>query len=132
MIEMRRASTRMKSLRSLIAIGGAAAMAFGLAQASGTLANPTDVVNSTGAQVATGNFYPTPLTAGPISCWYEAPWYDSVVGRRVSYFLASSRGCHRIQGGLRQEIRPQLCCPRGTIYRRIRRRSPESPMVIGT
>lgn len=84
MIEMRRASTRMKSLRSLIAIGGAAAMAFGLAQATGTLANPTDVVNSTGAQVATGNFYPTPLTAGPISCWYEAPWYDSVAGRRVS------------------------------------------------
>ncbi len=84
MIEMRRASTRMKSLRSLIAIGGAAAMAFGLAQTTGTLANPTDAVNSTGAQVATGNFYPTPLTSGPISCWYEAPWYDTITGRRVS------------------------------------------------
>ncbi|MFI7161718.1 MULTISPECIES: hypothetical protein [Rhodococcus] len=81
---MRRASTRMKSLRSLIAIGGAAAMAFGLAQTAGTLANPTDAVNSTGAQVATGNFYPTPLTSGPISCWYEAPWYDTITGRRVS------------------------------------------------
>ncbi|GAB6925425.1 hypothetical protein JCM9803A_58750 [Rhodococcus erythropolis] len=68
MIEMRRASTRMKSLRSLIAIGGAAAVAFGLAQATGTLANSTDAVNSTGAQVATGNFYPTPLPVGNISC----------------------------------------------------------------
>ncbi|MDI9917167.1 hypothetical protein [Rhodococcus sp. IEGM 1379] len=61
MVEMRRARTRMKSLRSLIAIGGAAAMALGVAQATGTMANPADAVNSTGAQVATGNFYPTPL-----------------------------------------------------------------------
>lgn len=68
MVEMRRARTRMKSLRSLIAIGGVAAMAFGVAQATGTMAVPTDAVNSTGAQVATGNFYPTPLPVGNISC----------------------------------------------------------------
>lgn len=74
MIEMRRASTRMKSLRSLIAIGGAAAMAFGLAQATGTLANPTDAVNSTGAQVATGNFYPTPLTSSVTCTTYWGTW----------------------------------------------------------
>ncbi|MFK4356928.1 hypothetical protein ABH939_000409 [Rhodococcus sp. 27YEA6] len=87
MIEMRRASTRMKSLRSLIAVGGAAAMAFGLAQATGTLANPTDVVNSTGAQVATGNFYPTPLTAsigcstsGSVTSQRGNPYWSAVPG----------------------------------------------------
>lgn len=84
MVEIRRARTRLRSVRSLIAIGGAAAMAFGLAQTTGTMANPTDAVNSTGAQVATGNFYPTPLTVGAINCWYDAPWYDTVTGRRVS------------------------------------------------
>ncbi|OYD66698.1 hypothetical protein [Rhodococcus sp. OK302] len=67
MVEMRRARTRMKSLRSLIAIGGAAAIALGVAQATGTLAVSTDAVNSTGAQVATGNFFPTPLPAS-IDC----------------------------------------------------------------
>ena len=81
MIEMRRASTRMKSLRSLIAIGGAAAVAFGLAQASGTLANPTDVVNSTGAQVATGNFYPTPLTSSVTCTTNPDRWYDLAANR---------------------------------------------------
>jgi hypothetical protein len=74
----------MKSLRPLIAIGGAAAKALGIAQATGTMAVSTDAVNSTGAQVATGNFCPTPLTAGPVNCWYDAPWYDTVTGRRVS------------------------------------------------
>ena len=81
MIEMRRASTRMKSLRSLIAVGGAAAMAFGLAQATGTLANPTDVVNSTGAQVATGNFYPTPLTS-TVNC--STSGGADLLGRRAN------------------------------------------------
>ncbi len=81
MIEMCRASTRMKSLRSLIAIGGAAAVAFGLAQASGTLANPTDVVNSTGAQVATGNFYPTPLTSSVTCTTNPDRWYDLAANR---------------------------------------------------
>ncbi|AGT94501.1 hypothetical protein RERY_48970 [Rhodococcus erythropolis] len=87
MIEMRRASTRMKSLRSLIAIGGAAAMAFGLAQTTGTLANSTDAVNSTGAQVATGNFYPTPLTAsigcstsGSVTSQRGNPYWSAVPG----------------------------------------------------
>lgn len=87
MIEMRRASTRMKSLRSLIAIGGAAAMAFGLAQTTGTMANPTDAVNSTGAQVATGNFYPTPLTAsigcstsGSVTSQRGNPYWSAVPG----------------------------------------------------
>ncbi|MCD2106661.1 hypothetical protein O4214_15845 [Rhodococcus erythropolis] len=84
---MRRASTRMKSLRSLIAIGGAAAMAFGLAQTTGTMANPTDAVNSTGAQVATGNFYPTPLTAsigcstsGSVTSQRGNPYWSAVPG----------------------------------------------------
>ncbi|WP_092803699.1 hypothetical protein [Rhodococcus globerulus] len=61
MFDLRRARGGKLSARSLIAVAGVAAATFGLAQATGTMANPTDTVNAT-AQVATGNFYPTPIT----------------------------------------------------------------------
>jgi hypothetical protein len=66
MFDLRRARGGKLSVRSLIAVAGVAAATFGLAQATGTMANPTDTVNAT-AQVATGNFYPTPLTTS-IGC----------------------------------------------------------------
>ncbi len=84
MFDLRRSHTRAVSVRSMIAVAGVAAATFGLAQATGTMANPSDAVTTTGSQLATGNFYPTPVTAGPVECWHEAPWYDSVTGRRVS------------------------------------------------
>lgn len=63
MVDLRRARGGKLSARSLIAVAGVAAATFGLAQATGTMANPTDTVNAT-AQVATGNFYPTPPVKG--------------------------------------------------------------------
>ncbi|MCJ0901935.1 hypothetical protein [Rhodococcus sp. ARC_M6] len=62
MFDLRRARAGKLSVRSLIAVAGVAAATFGLAQATGTMANPTDAVSTTGSQLATGNFYPTLIT----------------------------------------------------------------------
>lgn len=64
MFDLRRSRPRKLSVRSMIAVAGVAAATFGLAQATGTMANPTDAVTTTGSQVATGNFYPTPPVKG--------------------------------------------------------------------
>ncbi|GAA3513029.1 hypothetical protein GCM10022294_24450 [Dietzia aurantiaca] len=54
---------RMKSWRTAVAIAGVAAMAVTLGQSVSTLANPNDAVSTDGSQIATGNFFPTPLTS---------------------------------------------------------------------
>lgn len=59
--------TRMKSWRTAVAVAGVAAMAVTLGQSVSTLANPNDAVSTDGSQIATGNFFPTPLTAG-VTC----------------------------------------------------------------
>lgn len=64
MFDLRRSRTRKLSVRSIIAVVGVVAATFGLAQATGTIASPTDAVTTTGSQVASGNFYPTPPVKG--------------------------------------------------------------------
>lgn len=54
---------RMTSWRIAIATVGVAAMAVTLGQSVSTLANPNEAVSTEGSQIATGNFFPTPLTS---------------------------------------------------------------------
>ncbi|XVA02688.1 hypothetical protein ACQ86I_02145 [Prescottella equi] len=87
MFDLRRSRTRKLSVRPMIAVAGIAAATFGLAQATGTMANPTDAVTTTGSQVATGNFYPTPLTTsigcdttGSVTSQRGNPYWSAVPG----------------------------------------------------
>lgn len=73
---------RMKSWRTAVAIVGVAALAVTLGQSVSTLANPNEAVSTDGSQIATGNFFPTPLVTN-VRCETNAPWYDSVAGRRA-------------------------------------------------
>lgn len=73
---------RVKSWRTAAAIAGVAAMTVTLGQSVSTLATPNAAVSTTGSQVATGNFFPTPLTAN-VRCETNAPWYDLVTGKRA-------------------------------------------------
>lgn len=59
--------TRMKAWRTAVAVAGVAALAVTLGQSVSTLANPNEVVSTDGSQIATGNFFPTPLTAS-VNC----------------------------------------------------------------
>ncbi len=55
------------STRAMLAIGGAAAVAVGVVQTTDTLAANTDAVVADASQIATQNYFPTPLPSS-ISC----------------------------------------------------------------
>ena len=55
------------SLRGAIAIGGALVIAASMAQASGTLAQSTELREAK-AGIATQNYFPTPLPAANMYC----------------------------------------------------------------
>lgn len=95
---------RMKSWRTAVAIAGVAAMAVTLGQSVLTLANPNDAVSTDGSQIATGNFFPTPLTASvrcvnPSATWVwdrraEVQWdpVPGATGYRVEFVDWGSNG----------------------------------------
>ncbi|CAM2931681.1 hypothetical protein RHDE110596_07660 [Prescottella defluvii] len=63
MANTRNFRARMLSLRSALAIGGVVVVALGLAQSAGTQASLTDTGTANVSMLATGNYFPTPLTA---------------------------------------------------------------------
>lgn len=71
---------RMTSWRIAIATVGVAAMAVTLGQSVSTLANPNEAVSTEGSQIATGNFFPTPLVTN-IRCSTKSGflWQNSTV-----------------------------------------------------
>lgn len=69
-----------RSPRALLAIVGIGAAALGISQSVGTQAALTDTANASVDMIATGNFYPTPLTAA-VTCSTTG---SSLTARRVS------------------------------------------------
>ncbi|MCD2263902.1 hypothetical protein K3888_14465 [Dietzia aurantiaca] len=69
------------AFRGAIAICGAVVVAVSMFQAADTLAAPNDVRQAK-VGIATQNYFPTPLTSS-VRCETNAPWYDSVAGRRA-------------------------------------------------
>ncbi len=61
------AESHAKSLRAVVAIAGVSAMAVMLGQSVSTLAQTNQTVSTSGSQVATGNFFPTPLVTN-VAC----------------------------------------------------------------
>lgn len=59
---------RVPSVRALLAVGGAAAVVAGAVAGTDTLAASTDSVTADVSQIASENFFPTPLPAGNPSC----------------------------------------------------------------
>ncbi|MCJ0901888.1 hypothetical protein [Rhodococcus sp. ARC_M6] len=79
MFDLRRARAGKLSVRSLIAVAGVAAATFGMAQTTGTMANPTDAVSTTGSQLATGNLFPTPLIPENQFCYTKGSGKNQTV-----------------------------------------------------
>lgn len=72
---------RGKSWRAAVALAGIAAMAVPLGQSVSTLAQTNKTVETSGSQVATGNFFPTPLT-GRVWCTTTGSNWN-VAGKRA-------------------------------------------------
>ncbi|MGX1858003.1 hypothetical protein ACWIFB_11355 [Dietzia sp. NPDC055340] len=86
--------TRMKSWRTAVAVAGVAAMAVTLGQSVSTLANPNEVVSTDGSQIATGNFFPTPLPA-TINCERDYDWSGNT-GAMITWSTAGPGMKYRV------------------------------------
>lgn len=64
---LQRFAVKARSARGAVALGGAAVLAVGLAQASGTLAQ-SDAVRTATLPLASANYFPTPLPATELRC----------------------------------------------------------------
>jgi len=64
---------KVPSKRVLLAVGGAAAIALGAVQTADTMAASTDSANAEATQIATENYFPTPLPSGQLACSSPKP-----------------------------------------------------------
>lgn len=78
------------SVRAVLAVGGAAALAaVGIVQTAGTMAAQTDSATANVSQIATQNFFPTPLTTS-VTCTTEYP--GGITSRRANVSWAAVPG----------------------------------------
>lgn len=89
MMTKQKIRSRLLSFRAAVAVGGVAIVTLGLTQAVGTQAALTDAATANVSVLATGNYYPTPLTTS-VTC--STSGGGNLVARRANLSWASVPG----------------------------------------